>query len=99
MNVVSLCSNIPHGEGLAALRMFIETKYDKKISNDWKICWTRNCDSKTVPFYGNVKPFVKFSTLEKQKPNFRTGSMTKKVNIERLEKKTRIINYLSSYDR
>ena len=34
MDVVGLYSNIPHGEGLASLRRFLETRDNKQISSD-----------------------------------------------------------------
>ena len=34
MNVVDLYPNIPHGEGLASLYKFLETRENKQISSD-----------------------------------------------------------------
>ena len=34
MDVVGLYSNIPHGEGLASLPRFLETRHNKQISSD-----------------------------------------------------------------
>ena len=34
MDVVGLYLNIPHGEGLASLRRFLETRDNKQISSD-----------------------------------------------------------------
>ena len=34
MDVVGLYPNIPHGEGLASLRRFLETRDNKQISSD-----------------------------------------------------------------
>ena len=34
MDVVSLYPNIPHGEGLASLHRFLETRDNKQISSD-----------------------------------------------------------------
>ena len=34
MNVVGLYPNIPHGEGLASLHRFLETRDNKQVSSD-----------------------------------------------------------------